>query len=302
MNEEYAAKAVVITGASTGIGKACALRLDEKGVRVFAGVRNEPDGASLKQNASDRLTPVLIDVTIPDTIASARRAIADAVSRDGLAGLVNNAGIYLGGPLEFSSIDEMRKEFEVNLFGAIAVAQAFLPLLRTGRGRIVNMSSISGMIALPFFGPYAASKFALEAISDSWRVELRPWGISVAVVEPGDVDTPIREKVIATLRKARQAFPPEVHELYGPILGLSERQQRRGIPAERVAEVVEHALFARRPKRRYTVGTDAKIVSALRKLPVGFRDWLIARQFPTYGQPLSNTDPEPGNRRSSRKS
>lgn len=302
MNKEYVAKAVVITGASTGIGKACALRLDEKGVRVFAGVRNESDGTSLKQNASDRLTPVLIDVTIPDTIASARRAIADAVSRDGLTGLVNNAGIYLGGPLEFSSIDEMRKEFEVNLFGAIAVAQAFLPLLRTGRGRIVNMSSISGMIALPFFGPYAASKFALEAISDSWRVELRPWGISVAVVEPGDVDTPIREKVIATLRKARQAFPPEAHELYGPILGLSERQQRRGIPAERVAEAVEHALFARRPKRRYTVGSDAKIVSALRKLPVGFRDWLIARQFPTYGQPLSNTDPEPGNRRSSRKS
>jgi NAD(P)-dependent dehydrogenase (short-subunit alcohol dehydrogenase family) len=283
MSGEYSTNAVVITGASTGIGKASALRLDEKGVRVFAGVRSESDGASLRQNASDRLTPVLIDVSIPETIASARQAIMDVVSQDGLAGLVNNAGIYLGGPLEFSSMDDLRNEFEVNLLGAIAVTQAFLPLLRTGRGRIVNMSSVSGLIALPFFGPYAASKFALEAISDSWRVELRPWGISVAVIEPGDVDTPLREKAIATLRKARKAFPPEASELYGPVFGLAERQQRRGIPAERVAEAVEHALFARRPKRRYRVGPDAMIVSVFRKLPAGLRDWLIAKQFPAYG-------------------
>ncbi len=276
MIEEYHRRAVVITGASTGIGEACALRLDDKGVRVFAGVRNEADGASLKQKASDRLTPVLIDVTIPDAIASARQAIADALGQDGLAGLVNSAGIFFGGPLEFSSIDEMRKEFEVNLFGAIAVTQALLPLLRTRTGRIVNISSGSGLIALPFLGPYAASKFALEAISDSWRVELRPWGIWVAVVEPGVVDTPMREKVISTLRKARESFPPEAHELYGSIFGSAERQEERGIPAMRVAEAVEHALFASRPKHRYIVGPDAIILSIFRKLPAGFRDWLIA--------------------------
>jgi NAD(P)-dependent dehydrogenase (short-subunit alcohol dehydrogenase family) len=277
------AKAVLVTGASTGIGEACALRLAARGIRVFAGVRSESDGASLRQRASDGLTPVLIDVTVPDAIALARGTVADLVGPEGLAGLVNNAGVYFGGPLEFSSVDEVRKEFDVNVFGAIAVTQAFLPLLRGGRGRIVNMSSISGRIALPFAGPYAASKFALEAISDSWRVELRPWGIRVAIVEPGEVDTPIREKVLATLRKAREAFPPEAHELYGPVFGLAERQQRRGIPAERVAEAVEHALFARRPRSRYLVGADARFLSVLRRLPVGLRDWLIARELPRYG-------------------
>ncbi len=283
MNPGDPGKSVLITGASTGIGAACALHLDEKGVRVFAGVRKESDGTSLKRSASSRLTPVPIDVTSPETIAAARRAVADAVGAEGLAGLVNNAGVYFGGPLEFSSIDEVRETFEVNLFGVIAVTQSFLPLLRTARGRIVNMSSLSGVFALPFLGPYAASKFGLEAISDSLRVELRPWGISVAVVEPGVVDTPMREKVIATLRKAREAYPPEARELYGPIFGLSERRQERGIRAERVAVAVEHALFARRPKRRYLVGAEAKSVPVFRMLPDGFRDWLIAKHLPKYG-------------------
>lgn len=276
MNEKHPAKAVVITGASTGIGKACALHLDEKGVRVFAGVRKDSDGASLRQHASDRLSPVLIDVTNPDAIASARAAIEEAIGPQGLAGLVNNAGIFFGGPMEFSSLDGIRKEFEVNVFGAIAMTQALLPLLRVGRGRIVNMSSGSGVIALPFLGPYAASKHALEAISDSWRVELWPWRIWVAVVEPGVVDTPIREKTIATLRKAREAFPPEAHELYGNIFGTAERQQERGIPPKRVAEAVEHALFASRPKRRYLVGPDAIVLSVFGRLPASLRDWLIA--------------------------
>jgi NAD(P)-dependent dehydrogenase (short-subunit alcohol dehydrogenase family) len=282
MNDECPAKAVLITGASTGIGEACTLRLDEKGVRVFAGVRNESDGAALRARASDRLTPVLIDVTDPETMASARATIADAVGEDGLAGLVNNAGTFYGGPLEFAPVDELRRLFEVNFFGAIAVTQAFLPLLRAAAGRIVNMSSVSGLMAFPFLGPYAASKFALEAISDSWRVELRPWGISVSVVEPGVVDTPIYDKVLATLRKAREAYPPEARELYGPIFGLSEKRERRRTPADRVAGAVEHALFSRRPKRRYLVGGEAKFVPMFGKLPVAFRDWLIAKQFPTY--------------------
>jgi NAD(P)-dependent dehydrogenase (short-subunit alcohol dehydrogenase family) len=282
MNGKRPAKAVLITGASTGIGEACALRLDKKGIRVFAGVRNESDGGSLKGRSSDRLTPVLLDVTDPEAIASARGTIKKAVGEDGLSGLVNNAGIFYGGPLEFAPVDELRKLFEVNFLGAIAVTQAFLPLLRASRGRIVNMSSVSGLLAFPFLGPYAASKFALEAISDSWRVELRPWGISVAVVEPGVVDTPIYDKVLATLRRAREAYPPEARELYGPVFGLSEKRERRGIRAERVARAVEHGLFARRPKRRYVVGAGAKSISIFGKLPVAFRDWLIAKQFPEY--------------------
>lgn len=282
MNAENTAKAVLITGASTGIGKACALRLDRKGLRVFAGVRNESDGASLKHAASDRLEPVLLDVADSEAIASARRTILNAVGRDGLAGLVNNAGVFYGGPLEFASLDELRNVFEVNLFGAIAVTQAFLPWLRHAKGRIVNMSSVSGLMAIPFLGPYAASKFALEAISDAWRVELRPWGITVAVVEPGNVDTPIFEKALAMLRKAREAYPPEARELYGPVFGFSERHERRTIPADRVAKAVEHALLARRPKRRYLVGPEAKAVPILRKIPVALRDWLITKHLPDY--------------------
>jgi NAD(P)-dependent dehydrogenase (short-subunit alcohol dehydrogenase family) len=283
MSRESVGKGVVITGASTGIGRACTLHLAENGVRVFAGVRNESDGVALQQESSGDVVPVLIDVTCTDTIAAARQRIADAVGDVGLAGLVNNAGIYFGGPLEFSSIDEMRKEFEINLFGAISVTQAFLPQLRTGRGRIVNMSSISGVMALPFLGPYAASKFALEAISDSWRVELRPWGILVSVVEPGVVDTPMREKMLATLCKVREGYPPEARELYGPIFGLAEKHEPHTIPAERVAKVVEHALFARKPKLRYRVGAEAKSLAVFLRMPVRFRDWLIARHLPAYG-------------------
>jgi NAD(P)-dependent dehydrogenase (short-subunit alcohol dehydrogenase family) len=288
MSDNHPAKAVVITGASTGIGEACALRLDQKGIRVFAGVRNEADGASLRQKASDGLTPVLLDVTIPDTIAAARRIITDAVGGAGLAGLVNNAGIFFGGALEFSPIEDIRKEFDINVFGTIAVTQAFLPLLRTARGRIVNMSSISGLIAIPFLGPYAASKFALEAISDSWRVELRPWGITVSLVEPGIVDTPLRGKVIATMKKTREAYPPEAYELYGPVFGLSERHERRGVPAERVAKAVEHALLSRRPRLRYLVGAEAKSIHVFKRMPVRLRDWLMAKHFPKYGQPAAH--------------
>jgi len=282
MSENGPIRSVVITGASTGIGEACALRLDKNGVRVFAGVRSEADGKALRVRSSERLTPVLIDVTDPDSIASAQQVIAEAVGTDGLAGVVNNAGIYFGGPLEFISLEGIRGEFEVNFFGAIAVTQAFLPLLRSGSGRIVNISSTSGLVSYPFMGPYASSKFALEAISDCLRVELRPWGIHVALVEPGDIDTPIWDKGIETLRKVRGELSQEAHDLYGPVFGLAEKSGRRGIPAERVAEVVDHALFARKPKIRYLVGSDAKFVSFFRKLPASFRDWVISRKLPTY--------------------
>ncbi len=282
MGENGPVRSVVITGASTGIGEACALRLDKKGVRVFAGVRSEAAGESLKVRGTGRLTPVLIDVTDAGTITSAGLMIADEVGSEGLAGVVNNAGIYFGGPLEFISLDGIRNEFEVNFFGAIAITQAFLPLLRTGGGRIVNISSISGLVAFPFMGPYASSKFALEAISDCWRVELRPWGIHVALVEPGDIDTPIWDKGIETLRNVREGLPQEADDLYGPVFGLAEKSGRRGIPAERVAEVVEHALCARKPKTRYLVGSDARFVSFFRKLPDSFRDWMISRKLPTY--------------------
>lgn len=272
-------KSVVITGASSGIGEACALRLAGLGMRVFAGVRSEADGERLKRQASDRLTPVLIDVTQPETIASASGTVGDAVGPAGVAGLVNNAGVFFGGPLEFASVDEIRRTFDVNVFGAVAVTQAFLPLLRARAGRIVNISSASGLLALPFLGPYAASKFALEALSDSLRAELAPWGIHVAVVEPGHTATRIQEKSRAVLRAAREAYPPEAAELYGWVFGLGESEERVGVPADRVARAVEDALLSPRPRRRYVVGRDARIVSLFRHLPAGWRDWLIAKHL-----------------------
>ena len=185
MGNKTSTGSVIITGASSGIGEACALRLDRRGFHVFAGVRRISDGELLQQKTSDRLVPVLLDVTSQESIASAKELISAQIHPAGLFGLFNNAGIPLGGALEALDLDDFRSQMEVNLIGAIAMTQAFLPLLRKGNGRIINMSSISGLIALPFVGPYAATKFALEAISDSLRVELKPWGISVSLVEAG---------------------------------------------------------------------------------------------------------------------
>src|SRR5574341_29762 len=178
---------IVITGASTGIGEACALYLDELGYRVFAGVRRPSDGETLKAKASARLTPVVMDVTDVASIDRAVETVKQAVGSVGLAGLVNNAGIGVGGPLEVVPLADLRKQFEVNVIGQVAVTQAFLPLLRQGRGRIVNMGSIAGRVVMPFMGPYSASKFALEALTDAMRLEFQPWGIQVSIVEPGAI-------------------------------------------------------------------------------------------------------------------
>lgn len=275
--------AVVITGASTGIGRACALHLDRLGFQVFAGVRRVVDGQALEKEASDRLQPVMLDVTEAGTIAAAVQTVEAAVDRAGLAGLVNNAGIVVAGPLEFLPLDRLRRQFEVNVIGQVAVTQAFLPLLRRGQGRVINMGSISGRVATPLLGPYAASKFALEALTDSLRAELLPWGIQVSIVEPGAVITPIWDKSASAGSEMLRHLSPRAHELYGPAMarGLenARRTGQRGVPAEMVARVVAHALTARRPRTRYLVGQDARIGAILaRLLPDRLRDRLIVRQ------------------------
>ena len=172
MKRTAAPGAVVITGASTGIGRATALHLDRLGYRVFAGVRQEADAESIRQRSSARLSPVFLDVTAAASIQAAATLVAAEVGETGLAGVVNNAGIGLGGPLEFFPIDELRRQFEINIVGPLAVTQAFLPLIRRGRGRIVLVGSISSRRASPIAGPYNASKFALEALADALRLEL----------------------------------------------------------------------------------------------------------------------------------
>jgi NAD(P)-dependent dehydrogenase (short-subunit alcohol dehydrogenase family) len=260
----------VITGTSTGIGRACALRLDSAGFEVFAGVRRPEDGERLRAEASERLRTLIVDVTDVDAIAAARRDVEAAVGDRGVAGLVNNAGVNVAGPLEFVPLDEIRRQLEVNLIGQIAVIQAFLPLIRRATGRIVNMSSIGGRVANGFLGPYQASKFAVEAITDSLRKELRPWGIHVVAVEPGSVDTEIWRKGTEQGQQMIDSLPPEGRELYGEALPkgieLAKKLAERAVPAERVAEVVERALTAGRPRTRYLVGIDARAQVALNAL------------------------------------
>jgi NAD(P)-dependent dehydrogenase (short-subunit alcohol dehydrogenase family) len=275
------ARYVVITGASTGIGRACALTLDRLGWTVLAGVRKEADGEALKGAASGKLEPLLIDVADQASIDAALKTVTERT--DSLAGLVNNAGITVDGPLEYLSTDDIRRQFEVNVFGHLAVTQAFLPLIRKARGRIVFMSSVGGrMHSLPFIGPYNASKHALEAFGDSLRVELQPWGIHVALVEPGSIATPIWEKGLDAANRMREEMSAEAVERYGEATAKAEKLAaatgKRGIPPEKVAERVVHALSARHPRSRYLVGADAKAQTTLSTLLTdGARDRIVGR-------------------------
>jgi NAD(P)-dependent dehydrogenase (short-subunit alcohol dehydrogenase family) len=273
--------AVVVTGSSTGIGRACVLHLDALGFKVFAGVRKADDGEALRAAASDRLEPLILDVTEPDDIAAAANRVAEA-SPAGLAGLVNNAGVATGGPVELISIDDFRRQIEINLIGQVAVTKAFLPALRKARGRVVFLSSIGGLIASPYMSPYHASKFGIEAVGDALRQELRPFGVEVSIVEPGSVATPMWEKGKGTAEAVRGRLTPEDEALYGDkVARMSEvvgEVGSRGVPPEKVAGVIARALTARRPRTRYLVGADARAMVLLRRLvPDRIRDRIVAR-------------------------
>lgn len=280
---------VLITGASTGIGAACALELDRRGWQVFAGVRREEDAKTIQKKASDRLIPVMLDVTKQEQIKQAIQIVQAEIAKtstgeSGLNGLVNNAGIAIGGPLEAVSDELLRKQFDVNVFGAIAVTRAAMPLLRQGRGRLVLMSSISGRVASPFLGPYAMSKFALEAAGDALRSETRRWGIHVSLVEPGCVQTPIWEKSTQAAGQIFADLTPEMKTLYEgdieTVIKAIEKSAALAMPVNRVTRVVVHALTARRPKIRYPVGIGARILSRLLPfLPARVIDYACRREL-----------------------
>jgi NAD(P)-dependent dehydrogenase (short-subunit alcohol dehydrogenase family) len=275
--------AVVITGASTGIGRACALHLAGKGHLVFAGVRKDSDGESLRSASPGRLSPVIVDVTDQESIVAAAKVVGEEVGASGLQGLVNNAGIAVSGPLEFLPIEDLRRQLEVNVIGQIAVTQAFLPLIRAGRGRIVNMGSVAGRSpSAPLIGPYAASKMAMEALTDSLRLELARWEIPVAIVEPGAIATPIWDKSGPDFDHLVDAMPDDGRERYGKTIEIGRKiaaaQNKRGIPPEKVAKAVEHALTASRPRTRYLVGADAQVRARVENLiPDKMRDKIVAR-------------------------
>jgi NAD(P)-dependent dehydrogenase (short-subunit alcohol dehydrogenase family) len=272
----------LITGASTGIGRATALRLIAGGWTVLAGVRDPAAAETLVAEAGagaasagrGRMLPLNLDVTDPAQLAAARERVdAEAaepgVSRSGgLDALVNNAGIGIGGPLELVSGDDMRRQFEVNVFAQIAVTQALLPALRRGGGRIVFLSSIGGRVSMAFTAPYAASKHAIEAFGDALRVELQRSGVQVALVEPGSVATPIWDKSRAEAQ--RVSIPAELEQAYGRVPAAMDKvledTARRGVPPEQVAATIERALSSTRMKARYVVGRDAKVMLAAKRL------------------------------------
>lgn len=279
MSEPRSVRSVLITGASTGIGQACALRLDHAGYHVFAGVRRPADGEALRARASPRLTPLLLDVTCADAIARAVDTVA-AATGGRLDALVNNAGVAVAGPLEHVPLAAFRRQLEVNVVGTLAVTQAMLPLLRSARGRVVIVGSSNGRLVTPFSGPYCASKFALEALADALRMELRPWGLAVAMVEPGAIQTPIWAKLQGDTGAAEAALPTAAQARYGPALAavrrITERVVRMAGTPDKVADAVVHALAAPRPRTRYIVGADARAnVAMARWLPDRVRDALL---------------------------
>jgi len=275
-------RSVLVTGSSTGIGRATALRLDREGWQVFAGVRREEDAESLRAEASERLGPVELDVTDAAQIAAAADLIGEEVGGSGLDAIVNNAGVAVLGPLETIPLDDFRRQIEVNLTGQVAVTQAMLPSIRRAPGRVVFVSSIGGRMALPFGAPYHAAKFGLEAVADCLRQELRPSRIAVSVIEPGSIDTPIWERGERLADEISARAPAVQDDLYGEEIERFRRAVRRtaerGIPPEKVAAAISHALSASRPRTRYLVGADARGQAlAARFLPDRILDAVIRR-------------------------
>ena len=273
-------RSVVVTGASTGIGAACARYLDDHHFRVFATVRTQPDADKIAALGRPRLTPVFLDVTDAGSIAGAAQVVAAALGGAGLDGLVNNAGVSVDVPLECVDIGTLRRQLEVNAIAPVAVTQAFLPLLRRAHGRVVNVSSVNGRVATPYSGPYCMSKFALEAFTDCLRQELADWGMHVVAVEPGAIDT-------AMWDKGRQddwttAASPRDLDLYGrgyqAFRRFSEKTAAGAVSCDAVSQAIVHALTARRPRTRYLVGTDARVYGRLALIcPTRAMDWLTRK-------------------------
>ncbi|MGE5675188.1 MAG: SDR family NAD(P)-dependent oxidoreductase [Mycobacterium leprae] len=276
--------AVVVTGASSGMGKACALYLDRQGYQIFAGVRKEKDAEALRQAGSERLTPVLIDVTDPQSIAAAARMVGEAVGERGLAGLVNNAGVGVPGPLEYLPIADLRFQLEVNVVGQVAVTQAFLPLIRKARGRVINVGSVGGRITMPFGGALCGSKYAMEAITDALRMELHPWGIHVCLIAPAEIATPAVDKMVSDGAALMARLPSEATKRYGTtfanFIQQAAAREKAGSPPEVMARAVSHALTAKNPKTRYPVGRSSRLLPLLaRTLPARVLDRLRFRLF-----------------------
>lgn len=284
MTVSYQNELMVVTGASTGMGAATARELAARGFHVLAGVRRETDGDAIR---ADGVEPVILDITRPGHVQALADRIAADPDRRPLRALVNNAGISVNAPVEALPLDEWRRLFDVNLFGHIAVTQALLPFLHRSRGRIVNISSVGGKVAMATYGPYAGTKFALEAVSDSLRRELAPHGVQVVVVEPGAVRTEMGDRGAATATGLAEKMTPDHQRRYGglvqAVVAHSQRFTRAGLPAAKAGAVIADAATARRPRTRYTIGRDAALLTRLtRVLPDRLLDRVTAATLRPY--------------------
>jgi NAD(P)-dependent dehydrogenase (short-subunit alcohol dehydrogenase family) len=276
---------VLISGATSGIGRATAIFLADRGYRVFAGVHDPAHAGDFKGRMVE---PLALDVTEEESIAAAIETVRAAVGDEGLQAVVNNAGIAAVGPLEYLPVAEVKRVFDVNLFGALALTQAALPLLRDGRGRIVMISSVVAHLALPFASPVSASKAALHALSTSLRLELHEWGIPVALIEPGSIDTPVVARLRAAVAESLDALPAPAQERYrGAVESMIDKQMQReegGSDPSVVGAAVYKALTEKRPSRRYPVGADAHLMLGIAKTPEAFRDEVVYRVFGLGGE------------------
>ncbi len=260
---------VLLTGASSGIGAATALALDRAGMTVFAGFRDPTEAGPLHKGASERLQAISLDITDPASIAAAVTHLQTALGDAGLDAVVNNAGEGIAGPLEIVPIDQLREQLEVNVIGQVAVTQAVLPLLRRARGRVVFVGSIGGKVAVQFAGQYHASKYAMEAIADTWRQELEPDGIAVSLIEPGPIATPIWAKAAERIDALLAGASPQTERYRERLRSFQDTLRAQGKSAAspaKVAETIEEAVTATKPSHRYAVGATAKLTSAVRPL------------------------------------
>jgi NAD(P)-dependent dehydrogenase (short-subunit alcohol dehydrogenase family) len=268
---------VIITGASSGIGEATARELARRGFHVLAGIRRNQDADAIR---GLNIEPLILDITKPDHI----RALADRVHGDrqgrAVRALMNNAGMGVNAPVEVFAIDEWRRLFEVNFFGHIAVTQTLLPALIRSKGRVINISSVGGKIAMATYGPYASTKFALEAVSDSLRREIAPLGVQVVVVEPAAVRTKIGDRAIARAQEVASTMTPEQSERYGRLVEAITAQaasaMESGLSADAAAKVIAQAVTARKPRTRYTIGREAALLAVLTTLPDRMLDCILA--------------------------
>ncbi|MEJ5224095.1 MAG: SDR family oxidoreductase [Anaerolineales bacterium] len=278
---------IVVTGASSGIGRAIALYFAQRGWAVFGGVRKAADAEALRQAHAD-ITPIFLDVTDAAQVAEAVETVSARLGERGLDALVNNAGVAVPAPVAVIPLEELRRQFEINVMGVVAVTQAFLPLLKQrGRGStIVNISSTSARMSSPLTGAYSASKMALEGLNDSLRIELRPWGVRVVSVQPGPVTTPIWEKTVADSERVLARIAPEQLAPYQPLIDFVRARALRDphFPAERVARVVFGAVTSRAPRVRYLVARNAAGYWLLHALPPAWRDALFALVLPRWGK------------------